>query len=126
MSTRRDPANAIRALSMDAVQKANSGHPGAPMGIADIAEVSWREVLKFNPGNPLWLERGPLAPSNGRGGSRRVAVEATAREPWRRRGLQGRIVGIDHFGASAPAKELFRQYGFTVKHVLQAIDGLFI
>ena len=52
MPSRRDLANAIRALSMDAVQKANSGHPGAPMGMADIAEVLWRDVLKFNPGNP--------------------------------------------------------------------------
>ena len=52
MPTRRELANAIRALSMDAVQKANSGHPGAPMGMADIAEVLWRDVLKFNPGNP--------------------------------------------------------------------------
>ncbi len=57
MPTRRELANAIRALSMDAVQKANSGHPGAPLGMADIAEVLWREVLKFNPGNPLWLDR---------------------------------------------------------------------
>src|SRR5258708_15010294 len=52
MSTRRELANAIRALSMDAVQKANSGHPGAPMGMADIAEVLCRDVLKFNPRNP--------------------------------------------------------------------------
>ena len=52
MPTRRELANAIRALSMDAVQKANSGHPGAPMGMADIAEVLWRDVLKFNPANP--------------------------------------------------------------------------
>ena len=52
MPTRRELANAIRALSMDAVQKANSGHPGARMGMADIAEVLWRDVLKFNPGNP--------------------------------------------------------------------------
>ncbi len=51
MPTRRELANAIRALSMDAVQRANSGHPGAPMGLADIAEVLWRDVLKFNPGN---------------------------------------------------------------------------
>jgi transketolase len=59
--------------------------------------------------------------------TRRVAVEAAAREPWWRYvGLEGRIVGIDHFGASAPAKELFRQYGFTMEHVLQAIDGLFM
>ena len=55
--------------------------------------------------------------------SRRVAVEAQAREPWWRYvGLQGQVVGIDHFGASAPAKELFKQYGFTPEHVLQAID----
>ena len=50
--SRRDCANAIRALSMDAVQKANSGHPGAPMGMADIAEVLWRDFMVHNPGNP--------------------------------------------------------------------------
>ena len=65
MPTRRELANAIRALSMDAVQKANSGHPGAPLGMADIAEVLWREVLKFNPGNPLWLDRDRFVLSNG-------------------------------------------------------------
>ena len=65
MPTRRDLANAIRALSMDAVQKANSGHPGAPMGMADIAEVLWRDVLKFNPGNPTWMDRDRFVLSNG-------------------------------------------------------------
>jgi transketolase len=65
MPTRRELANAIRALSMDAVQKANSGHPGAPMGMADIAEVLWRDVLKFNPGNPTWLDRDRFVLSNG-------------------------------------------------------------
>ncbi len=65
MPTRRELANAIRALSMDAVQKANSGHPGAPMGMADIAEVLWRHVLKFNPGNPAWLDRDRFVLSNG-------------------------------------------------------------
>src|SRR5271156_4262144 len=67
MPTRRELANAIRALSMDAVQKANSGHPGAPMGMADIAEVLWRHVLKFNPGNPAWLDRDRFVLSNGHG-----------------------------------------------------------
>jgi transketolase len=65
MPTRRELANAIRALSMDAVQKANSGHPGAPMGMADIAEVLWRDVLKFNPGNPGWYDRDRFVLSNG-------------------------------------------------------------
>ena len=65
MTTRRELANAIRALSMDAVQKANSGHPGAPMGMADIAEVLWREVLKHNPDNPLWPDRDRFVLSNG-------------------------------------------------------------
>jgi transketolase len=65
MPTRRELANAIRALSMDAVQKANSGHPGAPMGMADIAEVLWRHVLKFNPGNPTWWDRDRFVLSNG-------------------------------------------------------------
>ncbi len=65
MPTRRELANAIRALSMDAVQRANSGHPGAPMGMADIAEVLWRDVLKFNPGNPGWWDRDRFVLSNG-------------------------------------------------------------
>ncbi len=67
MSSRRELANAIRALSMDAVQKAKSGHPGAPMGMADIAEVLWRDVLKHNPANPAWADRDRFILSNGHG-----------------------------------------------------------
>ena len=63
----RDLANAIRALSMDAVQKANSGHPGAPMGMADIAEVLWRGFMKHNPDNPHWADRDRFVLSNGHG-----------------------------------------------------------
>ena len=57
MSSRKELANAIRALSMDAVQKAKSGHPGAPMGMADIAEVLWRDFLNHNPQNPSGRSR---------------------------------------------------------------------
>ena len=64
---RRDLANAIRALSMDAVQAANSGHPGAPMGMADIAEVLWNSFLKHNPANPEWVDRDRFVLSNGHG-----------------------------------------------------------
>lgn len=67
MSSRRELANAIRALSMDAVQKAKSGHPGAPMGMADIAEVLWNDFLKHNPANPHWLDRDRFILSNGHG-----------------------------------------------------------
>jgi transketolase len=67
MPTRRELANAIRALAMDAVQQANSGHPGAPMGMADIAEVLWRDFLKHNPVNPLWWDRDRFVLSNGHG-----------------------------------------------------------
>jgi transketolase len=63
----REKANAIRALSMDAIQKAKSGHPGAPMGMADIAEVLWTDVLKHNPGNPEWNNRDRFVLSNGHG-----------------------------------------------------------
>ena len=65
MPTRRELANAIRALAMDAVQQANSGHPGAPMGMADIAEVLWRDFLKHNPANPRWWDRDRFVLSNG-------------------------------------------------------------
>ncbi len=66
---RRQCANALRVLAMDAVQAANSGHPGMPMGMADIAQVLWADHLRHNPGNPLWADRdrfvdltfGPLA-----------------------------------------------------------------
>jgi transketolase len=64
---RRDLANAIRALSMDAVQAANSGHPGMPMGMADIAEVLWNDYLRHNPGNPRWFDRDRFVLSNGHG-----------------------------------------------------------
>ncbi|MEA3405440.1 MAG: transketolase [Pseudomonadota bacterium] len=67
MATRRDLANAIRALSMDAVQKANSGHPGAPMGMADIAEVLWNSHMKYNPTNAKWSDRDRFVLSNGHG-----------------------------------------------------------
>jgi transketolase len=67
MSSRREVANAIRALSMDAVQKANSGHPGAPMGMADIAEVLWNGYMKHNPANPQWADRDRFVLSNGHG-----------------------------------------------------------
>ncbi len=67
MTTTSDRANAIRALAMDAVQAANSGHPGAPMGLADVADVLWREVLRHNPKNPQWFDRDRFVLSNGHG-----------------------------------------------------------
>jgi transketolase len=67
MPSRTDLANAIRALSMDAVQQANSGHPGAPMGMADIAEVLWNDYLQHNPANPAWPDRDRFVLSNGHG-----------------------------------------------------------
>jgi len=67
MSSRKELANAIRALSMDAVQKANSGHPGAPMGMADIAEVLWNDNMNHNPANPNWADRDRFVLSNGHG-----------------------------------------------------------
>lgn len=74
MPTRRDLANAIRALSMDAVQKANSGHPGMPMGMADIAEVLWNDFLVHNPQNPHWFNRDRFILSNGHGSMLQYAL----------------------------------------------------
>src|ERR1700689_2850303 len=67
MTTRRELASGIRALSMDAVQRANSGHPGMPMGMADIAQVLWGDFLRHNPLNPLWPDRDRFVLSNGHG-----------------------------------------------------------
>lgn len=67
MPSRRELANVIRVLSMDAVQKANSGHPGMPMGMADIAEVLWNDFLRHDPKNPAWINRDRFVVSNGHG-----------------------------------------------------------
>jgi transketolase len=74
MSSRLELANAIRALAMDAVQQANSGHPGMPMGMADIAEVLWRHHLKHNPANPHWADRDRFVLSNGHGSMLQYAL----------------------------------------------------
>ncbi|MES1932591.1 transketolase [Salinisphaera shabanensis T35B1] len=74
MPARRDLANAIRILSMDAVQQANSGHPGMPMGMADIAEVLFNDYIKINPGNPDWVDRDRFILSNGHGSMLQYAV----------------------------------------------------
>src|SRR5476649_2279266 len=67
MGSRLELTNAIRALAMDAVQQANSGHPGMPMGMAEIAEVLWRRCLKHNPADPRWADRDRFVLSNGHG-----------------------------------------------------------
>ena len=67
MPSRKELANAIRALAMDAVQAANSGHPGMPMGMADIAEVLWNDFLSHNPAHPKWVDRDRFVLSNGHG-----------------------------------------------------------
>ncbi|MEO7050216.1 MAG: transketolase [Rhodanobacter sp.] len=74
MTTRRELANAVRALAMDAVEAANSGHPGMPMGMADIAEVLWNDFLKFNPVNPKWANRDRFVLSNGHGSMLQYAL----------------------------------------------------
>ena len=74
MPTRLQLANAIRALSMDAVQQANSGHPGMPMGMADIAEVLWNDFLQHNPNNPAWVDRDRFVLSNGHGSMLQYAL----------------------------------------------------
>ncbi|KGI78486.1 transketolase [Oleiagrimonas soli] len=74
MPNRRELANAIRALAMDAVEKANSGHPGMPMGMADIAEVLWNDFHRHNPGNPKWFNRDRFVLSNGHGSMLQYAL----------------------------------------------------
>src|SRR6187399_2629237 len=74
MPSRKEVANAIRALSMDAVEAAKSGHPGMPMGMADIAEVLWNDFLRHNPANPRWSNRDRFVLSNGHGSMLQYAL----------------------------------------------------
>jgi transketolase len=89
MTTRRQLANAIRALSMDAVQRANSGHPGMPMGMADIAQVLWSDYLRYSPGNPLWADRDRFVLSNGHGSMLLYSVLYLTGYPFTIEDLQG-------------------------------------
>ena len=73
-ASRQELANAIRALAMDAVERAQSGHPGAPMGLAEIAEVLWNDHLKHNPANPGWFNRDRFVLSNGHGSMLQYAL----------------------------------------------------
>ncbi|MGH8434958.1 MAG: transketolase [Pseudomonas sp.] len=107
MPSRRERANAIRALSMDAVQKANSGHPGAPMGMADIAEVLWRDYLKHNPSNPEFADRDRFVMSNGHGSMLQYSLlhltgyDVTVDDLKNFRQLGSRTPGHPEFGYTA-------------------------
>ncbi|RJG12438.1 transketolase [Pseudomonas cavernicola] len=107
MPSRRERANAIRALSMDAVQKANSGHPGAPMGMADIAEVLWRDYLKHNPSNPEFADRDRFVMSNGHGSMLQYSLlhltgyDVTINDLKNFRQLNSRTPGHPEFGYTA-------------------------
>ncbi|MDE2196109.1 MAG: transketolase [Gammaproteobacteria bacterium] len=106
MPTRRELANAIRALAMDAVQSAKSGHPGAPMGMADIAEVLWNDYLKHNPANPKWADRDRFVLSNGHGSMLLYALlhlsgyELPMAELRRFRQLHSRTPGHPEYGVT--------------------------
>jgi transketolase len=104
MPTRRELANAIRALAMDAVQTAKSGHPGMPMGMADIAEVLWNDYLKHNPANPKWADRDRFVLSNGHGSMLQYALlhlsgyDLPMQELKRFRQLHSKTPGHPEFG----------------------------
>ncbi len=108
--THRDRANAIRFLSIDAVQKANSGHPGMPMGMADIAEILWHDFLQHNPANPRWINRDRFILSNGHGAMLHYALlhltgyDLTIDDLKQFRQLHSRTPGHPEFG-EAPGIE---------------------
>jgi transketolase len=107
MPNRKELANAIRVLSMDAVQKANSGHPGMPMGMADIAEVLWSDFLQHNPNNPHWLNRDRFILSNGHGSMLQYALlhltgyDVTLDDLKQFRQLHSKTPGHPEFGDTA-------------------------
>jgi transketolase len=105
-STRADSVNVLRALAMDAVQKANSGHPGMPMGMAEIAEVLWRRHLRHNPANPKWADRDRFVLSNGHGSMLLYALlhlsgyELPMQELTRFRQLHSKTPGHPEYGVT--------------------------
>ena len=106
-ATQRDAVNALRALAMDAVQKANSGHPGMPMGMAEIAEVLWRRHLRHNPANPKWADRDRFVLSNGHGSMLQYALlhlagyDLPMEEIKRFRQLHSKTPGHPEYGITA-------------------------
>src|SRR2546425_3248959 len=106
-ATQRDAVNALRALAMDAVQKANSGHPGMPMGMAEIAEVLWRRHLRHNPANPKWADRDRFVLWNGHGSMLKYALLLLAgyalpmEEIKRFRQLHSKTPGHPEYGITA-------------------------
>ena len=105
-AAQRDEVNVLRALAMDAVQKANSGHPGMPMGMAEIAEVLWRRHLRHNPGNPKWVDRDRFVLSNGHGSMLQYALlhltgyDLPIEELQRFRQLGSRTPGHPEYGVT--------------------------
>ncbi len=114
--------NTIRFLAVDMVQKANSGHPGTPMGPASMAYVLWDRFLKHNPSDPKWLDReyrNEVLPPNIRA---RISIEAASPVGWERYvGLDGGTISLPRFGASAPGKVLYEKLGLTTQHVIDEV-----
>ena len=112
--------NTLRTLAMDAVQRANSGHPGTPMALAPVAYALWQRHLRFDPQHPIWPNRDRFVLSAG-AVTARVSVEQGGTLGWARYvGRHGASIGMETFGASAPLKELQKKFGFVVENVVAA------
>ena len=137
--------NTIRTLSIDAVQAAQSGHPGTPMALAPLVYTIWNRMMNFDPQDPIWPNRDRFVLANGHASmllwsilhltgvqavnadyeqlgkpsvTARIAIEQASTFGWERYvGTTGRIIGMKTFGASAPLKELQKQFGFEPDHV---------
>jgi transketolase len=122
-------AHALRFLAIDAVEAASSGHPGMPMGMAEIAEVLWRDHLTHNPSDPGWVDRDRFVLSNGHGSmllyALVLAIEAGVTRFWRSYcGFDGDVIGIDRFGESAPAAHVAEALGLTVATIVERAGAL--
>ena len=124
MSTFQQLSNAIRVLSMDAVQKANSGHPGMPMGMADIATVLWKEFLQHNPANPHWVNRDRFILSNGHGAMLQYALlhltgyDVTIEDLQNFRQLHSRTPGHPEYGYTAGVESTTGPLGQGIGHAV--------
>jgi len=129
LPTGEQTCNTLRALAIDAVRKADSDHPGMPMAMAEIALAMWRRHPSHKPADPQWFDRRGAAYKYKAGvlpeGQPRMAIEASVTGFWWNFvRASGAVLGVDRFGESAPAADVYRHFGLTVDNLVATVQAV--